>query len=151
MRGEADLAGLLGGANPNRALTADEREGIVADERGRAAEFETDGVCGEGADGVELVGNTEDDAGRVGPIGNELNVVRKQHEFLIDSLTGETARDDLLALNVSFDAQIAPWFEMTAQFGGEGRVLEMRKLLAVGIGLGHQLTANIELEMIAVG
>src|ERR1035437_872330 len=108
VRGEAHLAGFLGGANPDGAGAADEREGIVANQLGRAGEFEPDRVAGEGADGVELVCDAKHDAGGVGSIGNERCVIGQKREFLIDTLAGEAARNDLLALDVTVDSQIAP-------------------------------------------
>ncbi len=70
--------------------------------------LEADGVVGEGADGVELVCDAQDDARGVGSVGNQRDVIGQQREFLIDALAGEAARDDLLALDESIDAQITP-------------------------------------------
>jgi hypothetical protein len=68
--GEAHFAGYFAGANPNGAGASDEREGIVADELSRAGELEVDGIVGEGTDGVEFVGNAQDNASGVGSVGN---------------------------------------------------------------------------------
>jgi len=108
MGGEAHLAGLLSGANPDGACASDERERIVADEMGGSGEFEADGIVGEGANGVEFVGDAQDNACGIGSVGDQRGVIGQQSEFLIDALAGKTARDDLLALDVSVDAQIAP-------------------------------------------
>lgn len=73
--GKAHFPRLFSGANPDGASAANEREWIVSDKFGWAGEFESDGVVGEGADGVEFVGNAEDDAGSVGAICNECRVI----------------------------------------------------------------------------
>ena len=44
--GEADVAGLLTGSNPDRAGTADEGEGIIANEIRRPFDREGNGVVG---------------------------------------------------------------------------------------------------------
>ena len=86
MGGEAHLAWLFRSANPDGAGAANERKGIVADEFGRAGEFEADGVVGERADGVEFVRDAQHDAGGVRSICDERSVVGQQREFLIDAL-----------------------------------------------------------------
>ena len=106
--GQACGAGLFLCANPDGAGAADEREGIVADELGRAFELEGDGIVGEGADGAELVGDAEDDAGGVGAVGDERRVVGRQREFAVDAACRRGFGDDLLAVDVAVDAQIAP-------------------------------------------
>src|ERR1017187_7744044 len=58
-------------ANPDCSGAANQCKWVIADQRCRAREFEADGITGERADGVELVCNTENDAGSVGSIGNE--------------------------------------------------------------------------------
>jgi len=69
-RGETDGAGLLAGANPDSTGATDEREGGVADETCGPFEREGNGVIGVGADGTELVGDTKNDAGGIGTVGN---------------------------------------------------------------------------------
>ena len=62
---------MLAGANPDGACTANQRERIVADKLGGAGEFEADGVGGEGTDGVEFVGDAQDNASGICSIGNQ--------------------------------------------------------------------------------
>ena len=45
---------------------------------------------------------------RVGAVGDQFGVIGEQHEFLVDAAAGHGFRNDLLAGNVAFDAQIAP-------------------------------------------
>ena len=111
MRREAHLARLLARTDPDGACAAYQREWVVADQRCRTREFETDGIAGEGANGVELVCNSENDPGRISSVGNQGCVIGQEREFLIDALAGEAARDDLLALDISVNAQIAPGIE----------------------------------------
>src|ERR1017187_866947 len=86
MRSEPDLTRLLGSAYPYGARTPNEREGIIADERGRPRQFESNGIFGKRPDGVEFVGDAENDARGVGSVGNQRRVVGQQREFLIDAL-----------------------------------------------------------------
>ncbi len=96
-----------------------------------------------GADGAELVGDAEDDAGGVGSVGGERRVVGHEGEFAVDSAAGEASGDDLLALDVAVDAEVAPavallGLQVTA-VEDEGRIGEMFELSAVGIELGDEL------------
>ena len=141
MCGEIHLAGLLAGANPEGACTSDQRKGIVADELGGAGEFEADGVGGEGADGVEFVGDAQDDAGGVGTVRDEHGVIGQQREFLIDALAGEAARDDLLALNESVDAQIAQEPTLLLRSAVKGAYLRCGNCLRSGSASATSLPA----------
>ncbi len=127
-------AGLFFGANPDGAGAADQGEGIVADDFGGAIEGEFDGVVGEGADGAELVGDAEDDTSGVGAVGVELGVVGKKSEFLVNAAAGESFRDDLLALDVAFDAQVSPVANGSAQISNKWGIAKVSKLRFVGIG-----------------
>ena len=131
--GESYGAGFLFGADPDGAGAADQGEGIVADDFGGAIEGELDGVVGKGVDGAEFVGDAQDDAGGVGAVGVELGVVGKNSEFLIDAATGESFGDDLLALDVAFDAQVSPVANGSSQIGHKRGVAKMGKLGSVRI------------------
>lgn len=114
MSGQAHLAGLFAGANPDSSGASDQREGIVANQFGRSRKFEADGIGCKRPDGAELIRHAEDNAGSIRAIGNEFGVVGQQGKFLIDSLTREAARDDLLAADESVNAQIAPRLKYVA-------------------------------------
>src|SRR5580692_5446398 len=105
MRSQTHCAGLLRGSDPDCACAADECEGIVADQFGRAGQFEANWIGGKGADGIELISDAKDDARGVGSVGGERCVVGQKGEFLIDSLPGKSSRDGQLALDKSVDAQ----------------------------------------------
>ncbi len=83
--GEPESAGLLACAQPDCAGSADEREGIVADQLSRAFQCKGDGIVGVGADGAELVGDAKDDAGGVGSVGVQFAIIGQQREFGVDS------------------------------------------------------------------
>ena len=70
MCGKARLAGLLAGANPDRAGASDEREGIVADELSGAGKLKADSIVGEGTDGAIFVGDAQDNASGVGSVSD---------------------------------------------------------------------------------
>ena len=145
------FAGHLEGANPNSACAANERERIVADDLRGAREFQADCVIDEGLNCTELVGDAEDHARRVGAIGDKRGVVGHQRELAGNTGAGEGFGDDKLACDVALDAEIAPTIAVVCELGGEGRVLEVLELGAVGIGLGEQLVVYVELQMFAVG
>ena len=54
------------------------------------------------------IGDTKDDAGGVGAVGEQSRIVRQEREFAVDSATRERLRDDLLTLDEAVDAQVAP-------------------------------------------
>ena len=108
-------AGLFLSANPDGAGAADQRERIVADDFGGAFHLQLDGIVGERPDGAEFVGNAQNDAGRVGSVGDELGVVGMQREFLVNAAAGKRFGNDLLALQVAVDAQVTPVADGTPQ------------------------------------
>lgn len=57
------FAGTLLSANPNRASSAHQRKGIVADELCRALQLKLDGFIRERAYTAEFVGHAQDHAG----------------------------------------------------------------------------------------
>ena len=95
-------------AQPDGAGASDQSEGVVADEVGGAFEFEDDGIVGKGADVSELIGNAEDDACCVGSVSDERGVVGCGGKLAVGSAAGECFGDDLLAIEVAVDAEIAP-------------------------------------------
>src|ERR1700733_9795267 len=105
---QANRPGLLSGAYPDRSCAADQRKRIVADQFRRSLELEDYRIVRIGADRTELVGNSQDDASRIRTIGDEGSVVRQQHEFSVDATARHRLGDDLLALQIAVDAQIAP-------------------------------------------
>jgi len=86
MSNEFHLARLLGCTYPNSTCAAHQCKRVVPDQFGRARQFESDGICGKWANGVEFIGNTKNDTGSVSSIRNEGYVVRQQCELLIDSI-----------------------------------------------------------------
>ncbi len=62
LRGETNRARDFLGSDPDGAGTPDESEGIVADQVRGAFQGKDDGVVGVGTNGVELVGDTKDNA-----------------------------------------------------------------------------------------
>src|SRR3984893_14973476 len=83
--GESYGAGLLFGANPDGARSANERLRIVANELRRSGEREYDGVVGVGTDSIELIGHTQYNAGCIRTVGLEGVIIRQQGEFSIGS------------------------------------------------------------------
>ena len=128
--------------NPDGSGSSDECEGVVTDEVCGAFEPEGDGVVGEGADGSELVSDTEDDAGGVGSVGGERSVVGDEGEFSVGPAAREASGDDLLVLDVAVDAEVSPAVALlclqVAAVEDEGRMGEVFELGAVGIELGDE-------------
>lgn len=74
-------------ANPDCTGSADECKRVVADNFGRPRKRYGDGIVGIGADGIELIGNSEHDAGGVSSVGVEGAIVGQQGEFSVGSGT----------------------------------------------------------------
>ena len=91
-------ASLLFGADPDCPRATDQGKRIVADDLGRALQREVNGVVGVGADGVELICDTENDTGGVGPVGEQSRIVRQDRELAVNSATRKRLRDDQLTL-----------------------------------------------------
>src|ERR1019366_8387608 len=67
-RGEPQSARLFACANPDGARSADERKRVVANQLSGTFQRKGDGIVRVGADGAELVGDAQDDAGGVGSV-----------------------------------------------------------------------------------
>lgn len=80
-RGESQGARLFPCANPDGSRSADKRERIVANQLAGTFQCESDGVVGVGADGAELIGNTEDDARCVGSVCPQFMVIRQKRKL----------------------------------------------------------------------
>ena len=139
---------LLLGSNPHRPRSADQREWIVPDKLCWSFQFKLDGIVGEGPDGAKFVGHAQHYASGVGPVCHEAGVVGQQREFLIDTFAGIFLHDDLLALNVSLETQVAPLVKKFAQFHDKWRVTKVRELLPVGINRGDQFVRDIKLYLV---
>src|ERR1035441_1467326 len=150
VRGEPHFSRLFSSAYPDGARSSDKREGIVADQLSRARQFETDRVVCKWADRVEFIRNAQHDPRCVGTVGYERRVVRQKGEFLVHALAGQAARNDLLALDVTVDPHVAPTDANVLCLTHERGVFEMRKLLTIGVGLGHQFAVDVKLEVVAV-
>ena len=162
--GEANVAGLFAGSQPDGSCASDEGEGITADEVGGTFEGEVNGIVCVGADVAEFVGDPEDYAGGVGSVGNEGSVVGQDDELARSApLLERSFRDDLLAfLEEAVDAEVSP---AVALFGPElatvedkGWISEVIELGAVGVEFSDEVpgccrvafVAHIELEVITV-
>ena len=106
-RTQGKRARLLAGAHPDGYGSSDERGGIVADEGCRAVELSTMPSLAKDGCPVSVV-HPQQDACRIGAVGDKLGVVRRDHELVIHAVAGVALRDDLLAADVAVDAQIAP-------------------------------------------
>src|SRR5580704_8936613 len=100
---------LLLSSNPDCARAADQRKGIIADDFGWTVQFKLDRGIGKWTDVSEFIGDANDNASRVGAIGNQIGVVRHQREFRVDAFSGKLLRDHLLALDVTLDSQVSPF------------------------------------------
>jgi hypothetical protein len=105
---EHDSSGLFGRANPDRSRSSGERERVVADDLARAAKFEDNRIIRDGPDSIELVCYAKDDARCVRTISTKLVVVRDCDELTVHPAAGVTLRNNLLVLDATVDAQIAP-------------------------------------------
>lgn len=143
LRSEMNRTCALPCPDPHRASAADEGEWIVADQFCRTLEGEGDGIVGVGAHGTEFVGDTQDYAGGIGAVGNELVIVREQDEFGIDATAGEGFGDSEFAVDIALDAEIAPaeakLFSIELEeVEDEGRVFEVFELSAIRVEFGKR-------------
>ena len=105
---EHDRSGLFGRSNPDRSRSAGERERVVADDLAWAAKFEDNRIIRNWPDAIKLVGHAKKDARCVRTIPTKLVVVRECDELTVHATAGVTLRNNLLILDITVDAQVAP-------------------------------------------
>src|SRR5437764_1329391 len=101
-------ASLLFDANPNRPRAAYERKWIVANNLGWPFDFQLDGVIGERPNGTEVIVDAHHHTCRVRAIADHGGIIGGDCELCIDASARHLLNNDLLALYVALQAQIAP-------------------------------------------
>src|SRR5580704_12577937 len=152
---EPDRSGLFGRSNPDRSRSACERERFVADDLAWAGKFEDNRIIRNGPDAIKLVCHPNDDARCVCTVPKKFVVGRYCDKLTVHAAAGVTLRNNLLALDITVDAQIAPVPDGSLfERNGEGRITQMRELLPVRVRLCDLpeaiTTIEKELQMIAV-
>ena len=86
------------------------------------------------------------------PSAMQLGVIGEQREFLVDAAAGHGFRDDLLALDVAFDAQIAPLEDGFLEIGDERRIAQDGQIrFLLGSTSATNFVADIKLQVVAIG
>lgn len=106
--GQLYSALLLARSDPDRACSANEPEGIVSNNVGWTLESEHNRIARIGADVPKLVGDPEYNASRVGAVSNQSGVIGQKAELLIETFSRVAARNNLLAANVTINAEVGP-------------------------------------------
>src|SRR5882762_11797926 len=137
--------------NPDCSRTANQRKRIIPDDFCRPFDLQFDRVVCEWPNGVKFICYSQHDARRIRPVRDQAGVVGQKRKPHIDALPGVILGDDQLALNVALKSQVAPFVKEFTQFDNEWRVAKVRELFPVGVSFCNQFTANVHLEVIAIG
>src|SRR5438128_59605 len=133
-RNQSDLPWLFLGTNPDCARSADQGERIVADDLGRTFELELNGVVGKRANRAEFISDAQNDSRTVSSISDQRGIVGCDGEIRIYAPAGHLLLDDLLAADVTFEAQVAPAMPQAGSgIDDERRIPQMLELVAIGL------------------
>src|SRR5882757_6015487 len=107
-RRDPDYSGASRGADPYGCDAADQEAGILANELCGTLELQPDRIGRKRADVAELIGDPQYQASAIRTVRQQLGIIRRERELLVESLARPIPDDDLLAADVSLDAQIGP-------------------------------------------
>src|SRR6266702_7515720 len=98
---DPDRSGAFRGADPYGCDASDQEAGILANELCRTFELQPDRIGRKGADVAELIGDPQHEASAIRAVRQQLGIIRREHELLVETLARPAADDDLLAAHVS--------------------------------------------------